>query len=232
MSDETLEISVPKSSEDDESNGGNGSRSTKSYDAFDESVVNYVLLMLEQNGEDVEIPLFDTDARELSEPEREFLSGIEAEYQSAESLFGLDLDRDYVGSPPGPQDDCEQCGDGVCDTHDVETDRHTTIDISKRLNGNHLPVIHEKFGECSIRVGMGKATRHDRDPLERRRYVRIRVGDTEGQVRSAKRAQLDAGVIDESEYIEWCVDNEIHPQPRKKGVPEELEWYAENKQFA
>lgn len=228
MSTELPDIETQHSAEDDSSPSGTTTRSTKSYDAFEESVVGYTLAMLQQNSMDAEIALTDDNARELTDDEKEYLGVDRATHLSVESLFGLTTERDYVGSPPGAQEECDDCDSDPCERHDIVTDRHITIDVAKRLNGNHLDAIWDAFDdEGSIRVGMGKASRHDRDELERRQWVRIWYSATEKQARSAKKSQLDAGTITEEEYVTWCVDNEVHPQPRKEDTPELAE-YADN----
>lgn len=223
-----VDIEAAHSAKDDSSSNGGGS-STKSYDPLPDGVLTYIVAFLDQNGRDAEIAVYDEDARELTDDEKEAF-GLDASHQSAESLFGMTPNEDHIGGDPSPQpEECDDCTeDEACSEHSFDTDRHFPIDVAKRLNGHHTPDIWEAFGEEGhVRVGMGKASRHDRDERVRRRWLRMWYSTTEKQARSAKRDQLDAGTISEEEYVTWCLDNDLHPQSRKQDAPD-TEWYEEN----
>jgi len=185
-----------------------GSRPTKSYEEYSEAHAKYVIANLKAHNGSFHIPAFSDDekAGELPDTVIEALDLPEGSNESLEDLFGMDLEADYLGTAGDVED-----SDGV-------VNRKATVEVMKGINGYHADLIEQEFGPANIGVGVGSSAVFDDDEL-RNKLVQFRVVDTEKSERTRKRAQFDVGEISESEYEEWCVNNEIHPWPRDKNAP-------------
>jgi len=186
---------------------GGSPRSSRDYPEPDEMVVRYVLANLKAYGGGFHIPAHsdDENADELPEENREKLGLPEGTTDTLEGLFDVEINGQYVGVA------------GDLEAENGEVDRHATIMVQKAINGYYSDLVDDTFPGCSISVGVGSRTKFD-DDEKRNRWVRIKVVDTEKAERTRQRARLDVGTVDESEYIQWCIDNELDPWPRKKGA--------------
>jgi hypothetical protein len=89
--------------------------------------------------------------------------------------------------------------------------------VQKAINGYYSELVDDTFPECSISAGVGSSTKFD-DDEKRNTWVRLKVVDTEKSERTRQRARLDVGEIDEDQYVQWCIDNEMDPWPRREGA--------------
>lgn len=213
-SDEIPTIAADKAQGDQKrSSSGSSGPSSTGVERVDEGVVNWLFAAMSQHGEDIDIPVHEEDAeRELTEAEIEAFDLPEGVNFSVESLFGLDVDRPYVGDPKVEDDEKLSEVEGTS-----SIDRHVTVSLGHSINGYYASKIEEQFGEgVHIRVGMGAKGVHD-DPYERAQYVRFKTTESGAKSERRKRRSMwMASDIDfgKSEYEEWCSEADVEAYPR------------------
>lgn len=200
-------VTEKKYSETETAGGGGGGRSSRDYPKLDEMVVNFVLANLKGYDGSYHIPAHaeNEEAPIIPDEVCEKLGFEENTPETLETVFGVEIDREYVGLA------------GDLDVESEKVDRHATIMVQKSINGYYSDLIEEHYPGCSISVGVGSSTKFD-DDEKRNKWVRIKVVDTEKAERTRQRARLDVGAIDEDEYVDWCVENEMDPWPRREGA--------------
>lgn len=215
MTDELDELVTDQTRSTTTNTSSSGSSSSKNYEKPDEMLVKYVLANLKAYDGSFHIPAHegDDDAETLDEGVAEKLDKPEGTPITLEDLFDVEVDGEYVGTSNG------------LEAESSEVDRHVTIDVMKGINGYYSELVEEHFPGSSISVGTGSKTEFS-DPEEQNTWVEIRATNTDKSERTRKRAELDVGELTETEYVEWCVENEMDPFSRKDNGME-LEDYKE-----
>lgn len=198
-----------------------------------EGVAQMIIDSIQQKGPVVEIPAFDREAIDIPEAYSDHYDFEGAEKLSVESLFGLDLSEyDYIGTPPVTNsdnlsdDELEQLtddekfkSDGDLKAYvikpefaeafrDANVKKGGTTPISRGLNGHWADLVTDAFGEDSkISVGKGKKRNHDGDAVEAMTHVAFWVSDSDTAPYQRKKAQYQAGEIDQETFEEWAEAN-------------------------
>lgn len=218
---ENLEIELENSGGTQAS--GSGGPSSKNVEKLPEGAVDWVFLALEQYGGDIHIPAFDEDANRVIEGAEAELAGVDdGTPLSAESLFGLSTDREYIGNPT-----IDSEGDETVKLVDEEgndsVDRHFTINVAKSLNGHYTDRVVDTFGDDThLRVGMGSSTKFD-DPYVRAKQVRIKTttgGDTSRRKRFRAMWDAEGTGVTQSDFEEMCEEADIPPYGAVNGDDE------------
>lgn len=216
-------VSVDTGVEEDQasSSGSSGSRGSSGFDDVGKGAAAFVFNALspENYDGDFHLPVFDEDATNTMGEQLAEALGFEAGTPiSAESVFGVEFDGKFSGSPRvgvygedvTEEDVVESAdfeeGDGVplakTPEGKGEVDRHTKIAIGKSLNGHYADQIVQRRGEGThIMVGSGSRTIWP-EAAERAKYLRIKYvdGKTSDEKRcTAKRDANDNGYT-ESDY--------------------------------
>ena len=192
-----------------EKSSSSSSRSSRDYPEPSEKLVRYVLANLKAYDGSFHIPAFadDDDASELPDEILEKLELPDGTTNTLEGLFSVEVGGEYLG----------EAGDLEADSSDI--DRHATIMVMKGINGYHSDIVEDVFPGASIGVGVGSSRKFD-DDERRNKWVQFRVTDTEKSERTRWRAMLDVGELSEDEYVEKCLDADIHPWPRDQNAPD------------
>jgi len=200
-------VTDKKYSESESSSSSSSTRSTRQYPEMDDMVANYVIANLKAYGGSYHVPAFadDGEATEIPDEVCEKLGLAEGTTETLESVFGVEIEGDYIGEA------------GDLEASSGQVDRHATIQVQKSLNGYHSDLVEEHFPGCSVSVGVGSSTKFA-DDEKRNTWARIKVVDTDKAARTRWRARLDVGEISEEDYISWCVENKLDPWPRRQGA--------------
>jgi len=179
------------------STSSSSTNSSTGVEPLPEGAADFVFTALKQFGEDFTLAAFDSDdVSELSEDEIEYFGFEEGTTYSIESIFGYDIERDYVGNPT--------CSDGntLDEQPDVATsdiDRHAKVSLGHRLNGYHADRIVNEYGEDAyIRVGIGSEDHEDvTDARSKAKHIRIKITESEATaVERRARAMFNAEEVD------------------------------------
>jgi len=196
------------------SSSGTQRKRTPSVGEPDESVVQLLLSLLddEEKGYEVEIFAFSEEAEEagkvFSEEQKEQLGLPEdVNTMSWEDLFGLDVsDYEYVSYPKRDRGE-----DGVTYVDDMDSSDFTgdlTGDTKKALNGHYAEEIQQIFGSDGaspdnptheVAIRCGKQSEHDDDFLKARKYQRFYVRSADTTPKNVIKARQAGGEISESE---------------------------------
>lgn len=227
---ETIEISVDHAA-GNRTRTSTGGMGRTTVDQLPESGVRFLLAAMEQNGADIDIPVFadSEDAWELSDDHLEAFDLPEGTNFSVESLLDVEVSRPYVGDVTFPQghddrwsdEQLEEAGseENAEDSDDFspqklsdtvendQIDRHTKIDIGKSLNGHYRESVEGRFGaDGHISVGVGATSEHD-DPYERATFMRFRYTEGKTSDYTKARAMYDCELWEKEQFVEWCEDN-------------------------
>lgn len=200
---------------------------------IDEGVADLIMDAIEQKGGLMEIPAFSEDAPDFKEAYVEHYGLDDVATLSVEDLFGYDWSEyDYVGTPPVvnsdklTDDELEQLtddekykSDGDLKAYVIKPDyaeqfrdakvlKGGTTPISKAINGLFGEEVAERFGEDSkVSVGKGKKRNHEGDPVEAMTHLAFWVSDSDRAPFQRKKAQMEAGTIDEETFEDWAEAN-------------------------